>query len=111
MSTGKKGQPQTHKLGAKFGYGYEQLDNGDIKLAPALSNGINGLLARELSIKSLINHIMEYSVKEMESVIKGKEQFWEDVTEECRLDRSKYIYTYNNGIITRKSLDTEDRHE
>jgi len=89
-----------HKMGKYCGY--DEHEDGSIVIAPQYVQRFSVITTQERSVDRLLKAVTEQCHNLLVPIIKEKERFWSDVIEDYGFDADKYIYTYNDGTITRK---------
>ena len=98
--TKKKVYP-IHKSGERTGY--EEFEDGSIKVAPCMSEQMDNLITRKTSLGNLIREFTKQCNELMIPIDEGMNVYWDRISVEYSLDRDKYQYTYRgNGVISRK---------
>lgn len=107
MPRKKKVRYPIHNMGKTCGY--EEYEDGSIKIAPVLSKKMDALLSKRASIKdlmdSIINHCQELNT-EIQSQVEG---VWEEIHDEYGLDYVKctYKYSFRSGIVSKNINEGE----
>ena len=96
-----------HKMGKTCGY--EEFEDGSIKIAPVWANRFDQLIARRASVGELLQMIVEHCNELMIPIKQAESSVWTEMENEYGLDRNKYTYQYsqNQGLITRKLTEPE----
>jgi hypothetical protein len=92
MSKKKPAYP-IHKMG-KF-CGYDEYEDGSIKIAPSHSDRFDASMNQEEALISLIKSVTEQCHKIAIAIATEKRRFWDATTEDYSLDSEKFDYTYN----------------
>ncbi len=98
-----------HKMG-KY-YGYEEYEDGSIKIAPQYSQQIDDSLLKKTSINEILKSVTEQCSKLLISVIKEQTHFWDSIKEDYGLDYEKYQYFYDGCTKTIKRKEKVQEQE
>ena len=90
--------------------GYEEYEDGSIKIALSHSQKIDDAMFERTTIIELINSVIAQCQKLLVPIMKAQERFWDNVREDYDLDMKKWEYTYDreSKIISRKEKPKEE---
>ena len=91
-----------HKMGKN--YGYDEYEDGSIKIAPLYSEQMDNIVMQEAAIDALLQSLTKQCHQLMMSLIKAKRHFWDSLERDYSLDGDKYDWSYNpcSQILSRK---------
>ena len=101
-----------HKMGKYCGY--EEYEDGSIKVAPSHSDKMFEIMLREQALDSFVASVTLHCQKLLVPIQTDKRKFWESLAEDYSLDFSKYNYFYYSATnrVKRESKEepkTEDK--
>lgn len=99
-----------HKMG-KF-YGYEENEDGSIKIAPALVDMIERVQEEEEAINVMYDTFNRLFIKLVKDAQRKRREFWDRVMDEYGLE-GPYQYNFREETISRRQKpdDTEAKNE
>jgi len=101
----KKKEPE-HKMGNRCGY--EEYEDGRIKVAPTHSQLIDEYIERRETLGLFLNQFMDHYNEMLAMVNKLRNQFWRDISEDYPFIKDKKYGYIGNGII-KPLLEEEEK--
>lgn len=89
-----------HKMGLHCGY--DEYEDGSIKIAPEHSQHMDDFIAQRNAIDEMLKSCHEMLVP----ITRARENFWNDVSRDYGFDREKYLYAYHPDT---KTITREER--
>ena len=100
----KKAVYPIHKMGKRLGY--EEYEDGSIRIAPVSYQKIDDLMARQETVANLIKSVTEQCYHLMLPITEGLRAFWVEVSEEYGLDKhfesTPFSYDSRTKKITKR---------
>lgn len=93
---GDKKEVTSHHMGKETGY---DLVNGEYSIAPLYCQQFDYLTNKEAGIKEMLNTVADHVAKDLEDIIKKKQEVWRKLSEDIGLDFKNKNWVYHNGIV------------
>jgi hypothetical protein len=99
----KKKKVDTHRDGKRCGY--EQLENGDIIIAPRYRDAFINLNHEVQAIDLLLASVTRECQKILKSIAIQKESLWNEMADDYSLNRQKFAYTIMGDVLSASEMD------